>query len=105
MLLTQWSASDKATATIMEGFYHYLSKGTSTEEALQKSKLDYIAQTDAVGARPFYWANFQLLADADETRLQSGLPLIKYLTALFLCLIICYLAYVLYQYRLVKPIR
>lgn len=105
VLLTQWSASDKATATIMEGFYHYLSKGTSTEEALQKAKLDYIAQTDAVGARPFYWANFQLLADADETRLQSGIPLIKYLTALFLCLIICYLAYVLYQYRIVKPIR
>ncbi len=63
ILSTQWNASDKSTSGIISNFYKNLNLGKSKEEALQLAKINYLNMTDAVGAQPFFWANFSLFVD------------------------------------------
>ncbi|MEL7531355.1 MAG: CHAT domain-containing tetratricopeptide repeat protein [Bacteroidota bacterium] len=58
IITTLWSINDAASAELMPGFYHYLKEGERKDIALHKAKLDYIKQTDQIGAHPFYWAGF-----------------------------------------------
>ncbi|NER19067.1 CHAT domain-containing protein [Spongiivirga citrea] len=59
-----WSAPDLATKEIMVSFYKYLQKGLSKSAALQKSKQDYLRNTDQIEFKhPYYWAPFILNGD------------------------------------------
>ena len=66
ILSTKWNASDKTTDNIIADFYNYLRKGKSKSEAIQKAKIKYLATADAIGAQPFFWANFALNGDASS---------------------------------------
>ena len=64
ILSTQWNASDKSTSAIISDFYKNLKNGKSKQEALQLAKINYLKNTDAMGAQPFFWANYSLFGDA-----------------------------------------
>ncbi|MFK7922797.1 MAG: CHAT domain-containing protein, partial [Bacteroidia bacterium] len=58
IITTLWSINDAASAELMPTFYHHLKDGKHKDEALRQAKIDYISQTDQIGAHPFYWAGF-----------------------------------------------
>ena len=85
ILTTKWNASDKTTDNIIAEFYTYLRKGKSKSEAIQKAKIKYLATTDAIGAQPFFWANFALNGDASSINIApSFLEKFWWLPILFL---------------------
>jgi len=73
ILSTQWNASDKSTANIISSFYKNLQDGKPKEDALRHAKIDYIENTDAIGAQPFFWANYSLITDDSEINISGGL--------------------------------
>lgn len=58
-----WKVSDDHTADLMIRFYKNLKKGLPKDEALQRSKLDYLQENKGVAALPFYWASFIPIGD------------------------------------------
>jgi CHAT domain-containing protein len=63
-LMSLWEVPDRETSIIMEAFYTYLRAGIPKDEALQKAKTDYLAQTnDPALQHPYYWAGFVLSGD------------------------------------------
>ncbi|MBP6660057.1 MAG: CHAT domain-containing protein, partial [Chitinophagales bacterium] len=85
ILTTKWNASDKTTDNIIAEFYTNLRKGKSKSEAIQKAKIKYLATTDAIGAQPFFWANFALNGDASSINIApSFLEKFWWLPILFL---------------------
>jgi CHAT domain-containing protein len=58
ILITQWSIADRSSASLMAGFYEYLSKGNPVDVALQKAKIDCIRKGDPLKAHPYYWAGY-----------------------------------------------
>ncbi len=62
VLSSLWKADDKSTSWIIQRFYKYFSEGFTNEEALQKSKKDYL-QSNEIEKRfktPNYWAHLVL---------------------------------------------
>ncbi len=60
-----WKADEISTSFICKRLHHYLQKGLAIDEALQKSKIDYL-DTKEVEERyknPAYWANLILIGD------------------------------------------
>jgi CHAT domain-containing protein len=60
-----WKADEISTSFICRRLHYYLQKGLAIDEALQKSKLDYL-ETKEVEERyknPAYWANLVLIGD------------------------------------------
>ncbi|MBA7692783.1 hypothetical protein ES703_101351 [subsurface metagenome] len=58
VIITQWSVADKSSASIMDRYYYYLSKGYPVDIALQESKADFLKKGDPVKAHPYYWASY-----------------------------------------------
>lgn len=58
LVISLWSVEDESTAQIMKQFYRYLKDGYSKDEALRRSKLDYLQTTNSIGASPYYWSGF-----------------------------------------------
>ncbi|MBN1597936.1 MAG: CHAT domain-containing protein [Bacteroidales bacterium] len=58
IIVTQWSVADRSSASIMNKYYYYLSKGEPVDIALQKSKINFLLKDDPVKAHPYYWAGF-----------------------------------------------
>lgn len=63
--MTLWRAEDQATAQITTRMYEYLKQGYDKDEALTKSKQDYLQEAPAARRNPYYWANVVLVGDAD----------------------------------------
>ncbi len=63
-----WLAHDESTSQIMENFYHFLSKGATKDEALQKAKLKYVESAAPLTIHPFYWANFVVIGDTQPLK-------------------------------------
>ena len=63
--MSLWSINDKSTAIIMHGFYKYLKKGYTKDNALRQAKLDYISQSDQMFANPYYWGGFVFIGRND----------------------------------------
>ena len=59
-----WNADDKSTAAIMNNYYKELNSGQDREVALQKAKLDFLNEADALKSHPAFWAAFVLIGDA-----------------------------------------
>ena len=51
-----WSVDDKATSTLLNGFYKYLDEGMSKSEALRQAKLNYLKSNESEAANPLYWS-------------------------------------------------
>ncbi len=65
-LMSLWEVPDRETAVIMESFYTHLQAGLPKDVALQRAKLEYLAQTSDPALRhPYYWAGFVLSGDTD----------------------------------------
>lgn len=58
-----WSIDDKQTSILMKFFYEHLSKNHSKSEALRRSKLQYLEQSDHKMAHPYYWAALNTIGD------------------------------------------
>lgn len=71
ILSTQWNASDKSTANIISDFYEFIRNGKSKEEALCLAKIKYIESSDAIGAQPYFWANYCLYTDETDIKIKS----------------------------------
>ena len=58
ILTTLWSINDQQTAHWMRGFYRYLIKGNSIDQAVRQSHLTYLTTQDDFHAHPFFWAPY-----------------------------------------------
>ncbi len=57
LLMGLWSPNDYTTPKISLKFYEYLQQGFSKNEALQRSKLDYLQTAKGEAAHPALWAS------------------------------------------------
>lgn len=65
---TLWPVEDnKVTSSLMTRFYEHLSRGLDKRTALQKAKLDILAEKPDL--EPFYWAAPILIGDAQPVKL------------------------------------
>jgi CHAT domain-containing protein len=74
LFTTLWSVNDAATSGMMTAFYQYLEKGLSKPEALRMARIDYLEETDALGATPYYWAAARLVGDPGPISFPSRFP-------------------------------
>ena len=64
ILMSQWDVADAISPQIMKSFYTYLGEGISIDVALQKAKLDFLAQSDNATANPLYWGSYYNLGQS-----------------------------------------
>ncbi|KFB00509.1 hypothetical protein IA57_08490 [Mangrovimonas yunxiaonensis] len=80
---TLWKINDGATAKIMDGFYAYLSQGHPKHVALQKAKVNFIADNKQNAlVHPYYWSGFIVsgnLSAINETQTHYVWGLIAFL--------------------------
>lgn len=89
ILMTLWEIEDKVAKSIVVGFYRYLSKGYTKEEALKLSKVDYLKNADKYKSDPYYWSGIILHGDQNEIKLSpSFLNRNWILLALFLIIVL-----------------
>lgn len=69
---TLWQLPDEAGAYIIENFYKHIKRHNKPEEALRKSKLDYLSNTDALKSHPFYWAAYVIVGKSDQVPLERS---------------------------------
>ena len=69
-----WSVDSKSTYRITELFYRYLSKGMTTDRALQSAKLEFIRGSDRGESSPYYWAAAILVGKTDTIILENAFP-------------------------------
>ncbi len=69
ILMSLWKVEDKVIKEITVGFYQYLAQGYPKEQALQKSKIDYITKADKYKSNPFYWSGIILQGDQEALAL------------------------------------
>ncbi len=60
---TSWEVNDEVSAEIISGFYHYLSRGYSKDEAMNHAKIEYIRKNPPVFSNPYYWAAYEVVGD------------------------------------------
>ncbi len=94
ILSTEWNASDKSTSAIISDFYRNLKNGKNKQEALQLAKINYLQNTDAIGAQPFFWSNFYLYGDETALTISPSF-LVKFWWMPVFLLLLCYLAMVI----------
>lgn len=70
IVMSLWKVSDQSTVELMEKFYKYLKEGMAKDKALQRAKLDYLAQHPE--ANPYKWAAFVLIGDDQPLSLGNG---------------------------------
>ena len=61
-----WDVDDRSTADLMGRVYAEMAQGRSPSAALRSAKLDMIARGGS-GAKPYYWAPFQLFIGSRVT--------------------------------------
>jgi len=65
-LMSLWKVPDQQTSKIMISFYKFLKEGLPKNKALQKAKMDYLANTDdELLKHPYYWAGFVITGNVD----------------------------------------
>ncbi len=63
LIVTQWAVADRSSARLMFYYYRALSKGTSSDRALQQAKLDFLNYEDPIFQHPYYWAGYVSLGN------------------------------------------
>ncbi len=67
VVMTLWAIADKTSQRLMNYFYTNLASHQSISEALQKAKIDYIENSDAVLAHPYFWAGYIVTGNSSTT--------------------------------------
>lgn len=57
---TSWEVNDETSAEIVSGFYKYLARGLTKDEALQKAKIDFMKNSIPLLSDPCYWAGYEV---------------------------------------------
>ncbi|MBR9920354.1 MAG: CHAT domain-containing protein [Bacteroidetes bacterium] len=70
VVMSHWVANDRSTAEILEYFYEALKAGMPKDRALQKARLQYLDNADALMAHPFFWGH--LSVNGQMTPLKSS---------------------------------
>jgi CHAT domain-containing protein/Tfp pilus assembly protein PilF len=68
VITSLWKADELSTSFIAKHLHHYLQKGLSIDESLQKAKIDYL-ETNEVEERyknPAYWAHLILIGNFES---------------------------------------
>ncbi len=73
IVMTLWQVSDKSSSELMTGFYKYLKKGKSKQEAMRLAKIDYLDASDDLTSNPYFWSGFVVLGDSSPIYKRSGL--------------------------------
>lgn len=60
-----WSVDNESTYKLTELFYKWLTKGLSTDVALQKAKLEFLQTSSKEKSLPYYWAAPVLVGKTD----------------------------------------
>ncbi|XLS29200.1 CHAT domain-containing protein [Flavobacteriaceae bacterium M23B6Z8] len=64
VVMSLWQVDDLSTSVLMKYFYQNLKKGDRKDIALQKAKLQYLANTEEeILKHPYYWAGFIVAGD------------------------------------------
>lgn len=74
-VMNLWKADDFSSKTIMVAFFSEgLKIGLPKDVALQKAWLAYLQNASSVGARPGFWANFELIGDVSPIKNRGKWP-------------------------------
>lgn len=65
IIISHWKSSDKATLQMMKELYAYIKNNTSYVHSLRNAKLDYLKNSDAIGAEPYFWANYNIFSSRE----------------------------------------
>jgi CHAT domain-containing protein/tetratricopeptide (TPR) repeat protein len=60
---TSWGVNDEVSAEIIARFYHYLSRGYSKDEAMNRARIEYIRKNPPNCSNPYYWAAYEVVGD------------------------------------------
>ncbi|QQS50037.1 MAG: CHAT domain-containing protein [Bacteroidota bacterium] len=63
LIVTQWAVADRSSARLMYYYYRALSKGSSSDRALQQAKIDFLNYEDPLFHHPYYWAGYVSLGN------------------------------------------
>ncbi|WP_233565279.1 CHAT domain-containing protein [Aquimarina sp. AD10] len=96
ILSSLWNATEASSMVITTLFLENVHAGQPNDLALHQSKLDYLSNIEPNKKHPYYWANFILLGEIDQSKESTNLTI--YVLAPILLLV---LSFVLYKYR--KP--
>lgn len=58
LVISLWNVEDESTALIMKNFYKYIKEGLSKDEALRRSKLDFLSSSNSIYSSPHFWSGF-----------------------------------------------
>jgi len=71
IVMTLWEVEDKSSAELILNFYRYLFRGYTKPEALQRSKLDYLAKADPLKSHPYFWMGYIVVGDPSPIKYQT----------------------------------
>lgn len=71
-ITTLWSVENKATYTLIEDFYHFLSQGLPQDLALQKAQLQWLQTQDQ--QLPYYWSGLIQMGETTPLYDDAALP-------------------------------
>lgn len=69
VVVSQWNVNDANTAELMGYFYTFLSEGVDKDSALQRAKLEFLANNKF--ATPFQWGAFVLWGDDKPIKINN----------------------------------
>lgn len=96
IITTLWQIDNKATYELTEQFHRLLSQGLPKDIALQRAKLQFLADHDNSNQLPYFWAASILLGDTtplQEPPHTKDNPISLFISAGILLLLFAYLLY------------
>ena len=63
VVMSLWSVNDQVTSGLMVQMYRFLQQGLPIDEAVVKTKRDYLENSDSYTGHPYYWAAFVSLGE------------------------------------------
>lgn len=65
VIMTLWSVADKTSVRLMKNFYSQLAEGKKVGDALQKSKIQYLENSDEITSHPYFWAGYVTVGNTE----------------------------------------
>jgi len=72
IVTTLWTVNDNAGSKITQNFYQHLDDGLPKDEALRLAKLDYLYNSNAVSANPYYWGGYIHIGDTVPIQIRKS---------------------------------
>lgn len=72
LVVSLWEVNDGTTATLMQLFYANLYSGMDKARALQKAKIEFLAQAKGIAAHPAFWSAFVQVGDESPISMRKN---------------------------------